>query len=115
MGTLDPRETAQMLGHLGPGMTFANVGYYTLLAARAVGPGGRVFAIEPGPYAYRGLESLVRENALTQVSVHPIGLADRAGDFDIFEPGEASDNYSPTMVPNPGWRPVRVPIRRLDD
>jgi len=36
----------------------ANIGYYTLLAARLVGDEGKVFAFEPDPYNY----SLLRKN-----------------------------------------------------
>ena len=78
MGTFEPDEAAMLQGVLKPGMTFvdvgANVGFFTLMAARAVGPGGHVHAVEPGPYAHRRLEVIVRENGIAQVTVHPIGL-----------------------------------------
>ncbi len=48
-GVWEPGETALLLKWLGPGMTFvdvgAHVGYYTVLAARRVAPGGLVLAL----------------------------------------------------------------------
>ena len=119
MGTFEPEEVAMVESYLRPGMIVldigANVGFFTLMAARAVGPAGRVHAVEPGPYAYRRLEAVLRGNGIAQATVHPIGLGDREGTVDLFEPGAASDNYSPTMVPNAGSQPIAIAVRRLDD
>jgi FkbM family methyltransferase len=61
-GAYEPETTAWLRESLGPGMTFvdlgAHIGYYTLLAARAVGPSGRVFAFEPT----RGTFEILRRN-----------------------------------------------------
>ena len=45
----------------------ANIGYYTLIFARLVGPQGRVFAFEPDPENFRLLERNVKENHYTNV------------------------------------------------
>ena len=47
----------------------ANVGFYTLLAARAVGRAGHVVAFEPHPENLRALERNIALNALTNVTV----------------------------------------------
>jgi FkbM family methyltransferase len=57
----------------------ANIGFLTVLAARLVGPAGRVVAFEPVP----GNAQLVRRNAAlnrqTQVEVVPAAVGDRDG------------------------------------
>lgn len=57
--------------HLRPGGTFvdvgANVGLFSLLAARVAGPSGKVIAIEPSPVTASALRATVRANALESV------------------------------------------------
>jgi FkbM family methyltransferase len=51
-----------------PGMTFvdvgANIGYYTLLAGRLLGPAGKAFAFEPDPHNFELLRRNVIVNAM---------------------------------------------------
>src|SRR5579862_2317428 len=53
-GRLEPRTIALLERVLRPGDSFvdvgAHVGYHSLVAARLVGAGGRIFAIDPQPY-----------------------------------------------------------------
>ena len=55
-GVWEPIEASFIRGRLKPGMTLldigANVGYFSILGARAVGPSGTVVAIEPEPANY---------------------------------------------------------------
>jgi hypothetical protein len=55
------KELSFVVHYLRPGMTVvdigANAGVYSLAMARAVGPGGRVFAFEPGSATRRLLEA----------------------------------------------------------
>lgn len=56
----------------------ANVGYYTLLLARAVGPSGRVWAFEPTSTFARDLTWHVEHNGFRdRVVLLPFGLSDR--------------------------------------
>lgn len=118
LGTYEPQETAVFRSRLGPGMTFcdvgANVGWYSLQAARRVGPAGRILAFEPGPYAFTRLAKTISANQLKQVTLVQAGLSDHSGHLDLFEPREFG-NYTPTLVPNSGGNPVRVKVLRLDD
>ncbi len=45
----------------------ANIGYYTLVAARSVGEGGRVYAFEPDPGNFHMLTENVKANSFTNV------------------------------------------------
>ncbi len=52
----------------------ANIGYYLLLLARAVGPGGRVSCFEPDPDNLIELERNVRLNGLNGARVYPAAV-----------------------------------------
>ena len=74
----DPDEMALLAARLPPDGTFvdigANVGLYTLNAARHLGHGGRILAVEPGPEAGRRL----RYNLSLNPTTATITLADCA-------------------------------------
>ncbi|HET9870069.1 MAG TPA: FkbM family methyltransferase, partial [bacterium] len=84
----EPLETRLLLEHLAPGQVFvdigANIGYYTLLAARRVGPEGRVFAFEPDPDNFRLLQKNVAVNGYANVILEPKALSDGEGEADLF-------------------------------
>ncbi len=73
----------------------ANVGAITLALADRVGPGGRVFAFEPGPFLFERLTANVRRNPGLDRVVTTInrGVADRPGTLywneDANNPGNA--------------------------
>lgn len=88
-GTYEPFETALLSGLLRPGDVFvdigANIGYYTLLAARVVGPAGRVVALEPGRENLRLLCANVASNSFTNVNVLAVAAGAQAGTLPLFE------------------------------
>lgn len=69
-GTSEPIEQDLLLRYAPPGGVIydlgANAGYYAILAARAVGPAGKVYAFEPTPT----LAARVRENAARNSFAH---------------------------------------------
>jgi FkbM family methyltransferase len=71
----------------------ANVGAYALLFGRWVRPGGRVYAFEPAPDAFDGLERHVELNHLTDV-VTPVraAVSDRSGSAALLADGVAGTN-----------------------
>ncbi|MBK9062262.1 MAG: FkbM family methyltransferase [Acidobacteria bacterium] len=82
-GVWEPSETTAFLAHLREGMCVfdvgANIGYYTLLAARAVGSSGRVWAFEPEPHNFALLTRNVAENGFANVQLVNAAVSDRAG------------------------------------
>jgi FkbM family methyltransferase len=82
-GIWEPAETAAFLAHVREGMCVfdvgANIGYYTLLAARAVGSSGRVWAFEPEPHNFELLTRNVAENGFANVRLVNAAVSDRAG------------------------------------
>ncbi|MEI6611088.1 MAG: FkbM family methyltransferase [Deltaproteobacteria bacterium] len=87
----------------------ANVGYYTRMASRLV-RGGFVLAFEPMPAAYRLLE--MNSSDLSNVTLFPIALSDRAGDatFYIRKNGDTS-----SLNPDSGAKAVQVQTSTADD
>ena len=71
----------------------ANVGFFSLLAAKAVGPNGAVYAFEALPAIASTAKRNVDLNELTQVTVFPYAVSDRNGTTTIQEtmhPGGAT-------------------------
>ncbi len=87
-GVWEPSISAYLSQALGPGDIMidvgANVGYDTLLAARRVGPGGVVYAIEASPSVYGLLrENLALNRTVNVVPLHAAVTA-RAGSAAVF-------------------------------
>src|SRR5205814_6720257 len=82
-------DTARQIRRLlKPGSHFvdvgANLGYFTLLAAKWTGPAGRIDAFEPDPLNRQRLEEHLRENKLAdRVWVHPIAASSHAGQVEL--------------------------------
>jgi FkbM family methyltransferase len=78
------RETRSFLkAFLRPGDIFldvgANIGLFTLIAARSVGGTGRVHAFEPASRTYERLADNVQLNQLANVTCHRLALSDSSG------------------------------------
>ena len=86
-GSFEPNEFAFLDKVLRPGMVFvdvgANDGYYTLFAARRVGPSGRVVAAEPSSRERAHLQRNLGRNGLDNVSVIPAAIGATSGLADL--------------------------------
>lgn len=86
-GTFEPFEVDLFRRAVGPGMTVldigANIGYYTLLAGKLVGPTGKVYAFEPDPRVVVHLRANVRANGLSNVAVIAKAASDRSDQRDL--------------------------------
>ncbi len=92
-GRLEPYEVELFTTSLRPGMTVldvgANIGFYSLLAGRAVGPSGQVFAFEPDPRTAKSLRANVVANGLTTINVFERVVSDRAGQVELLQTASA--------------------------
>ena len=82
-GVYEPPETETILHLVKPGMTFvdvgANIGYFSLMAAKAMGGYGQVDAYEPEPDNYKLLERNIMDNGLEDI-INPYQYALSNGD-----------------------------------
>ncbi|MBI3861455.1 MAG: FkbM family methyltransferase [Planctomycetia bacterium] len=62
----------------------ANIGYYTLLFARRVGPAGHVYAFEPDPRNFSLLKRNVLQNGYDNVTCVPCAVSERSGSLRLF-------------------------------
>ncbi len=89
----EPDETALLERLIEPGWVVAdvgaNIGYFTLLFARAVGSVGKVIAFEPDPANIEILRHNVRANGYPQVTVVPAAVTDGRAACTLYR---ASDN-----------------------
>lgn len=117
-GMFEPETVRAFAALLAPGMTVmdvgANVGQFTLVAARRVGPSGRVHAYEPTPELAAHILRNLELNGLGNVAVNAVAVSDMAGRaslhfVELDDPGENS-----IVNPSPGTRTLEVPTVTLD-
>jgi FkbM family methyltransferase len=87
-GVYEPLATEIVLERLRPGARFvdvgANIGYFTLLAARAVGPNGAVYAFEPEPENHAILKRNVEHAGYRNVTLSGRAVSDRRGTLMLY-------------------------------
>lgn len=119
MGTYEPAKHAMIRRHLRSGMTFidagANMGDFTLQAARLVGASGRVISIEPAPQNHSYLQRSVELNGYSNTRVLPVALSDRDGfaGLQILSLSTAH-TLAPLAQPPKDPTKVTVPTTTLD-
>jgi FkbM family methyltransferase len=99
-GVWEPNVTAAFARALAPGDVCldvgAHIGYYTLLAARLVGPQGHVYAFEPSPGSYRGLRTNVGLNGLDNVTALELAVGEQDSRAVLYE-GPAANSGLATL------------------
>jgi len=112
-------ETRALQAVLRPGMTYldvgANIGYFVALAASAVGPGGRVVAVEPDPYNFGLLSRTVRFNRWNHVTLLNMAAGPEKGTARLFKSGaNLGDHRLYADGESNGRAAVEVPVGPLD-
>lgn len=114
----EPAETALFRCEIRPGQVVldigANIGYYTLIAAKLVGPKGRVVAFEPDPANFALLKKNVEANGHRNVTLFQKALSDRTGKAKLYlNPTNKGDHR--LYDSGDGRSFVTVTMARLDD
>lgn len=118
-GDLEMSVYRAMIRTLKPGDVFydvgANMGYFSLVAARMVGPAGRVVAFEPVPECAEGVRRNLALNDLGHASVLEVAVGDRVGRAELQVVTEASQSVLCGLTTNRTTREViEVEITTLD-
>jgi FkbM family methyltransferase len=120
-GVYEPQETLLVRAILRPGMTFVDVGahwgYFTLIAAACVGPGGTVVSLEPDPRSFARLRGNLDDNRLGMVRALPVAAADVEATVTLWAAEEGAENSGLSRVvtdARAGATTIRVSARTLD-
>ncbi len=118
-GVWEPHLSTFIKSRLRPGDVFcdigAHIGYYSLLASRAVGSSGAVVAIEAAPWTYAVLLENLRLNRAENVRPVNIAVAAHIGTITLYR-GPRHNSGLTTTVATRGFEPAgEVPARPLFD
>lgn len=119
-GTWEPDETKVVLHLLRPGDTFvdvgANIGYFTLLAAKLVGPQGRVYAFEPVPPTLERLKRNIDLSGTSNVTICACAASSAGGHTRVSQRGVGEVSGQNTMRPGSAHQQHwDVSTARIDD
>ncbi len=111
------RQLTQFLAQtLRPGQVFvdvgANLGYFTLIAANAVGRAGRVHSFEPEPRNFALLRKNAALNGFEHVTAHQVAIGDRAGEA-VLHLSSANLGAHSLVKQDDLTRELRVPVMTL--
>lgn len=119
-GCWEPDLTAWLTSRLSPGRTFvdvgANIGYFSLLAARRVAPAGGVVAIEALPATFERLAANVERNHLDNVRCLNVAAGRERGSIMLYG-GDTNNSGTTTTLETPGLAQLgeveRAPLAEL--
>lgn len=122
LGTTELAVQAALEAHVRRGQVCydigANVGFFTMIAARLVGPEGHVYAFEPLPENAAALRRNRDLNKLEQVEVVQAAVSDYAGEASLVVGRSSLDPRLSEHVPEPENQvggQITVSVVRLDD
>ena len=111
LGEREPEQKWILERELKPGMRAldlgANIGYYTVMMARRVGPGGRVYAVEPFPRNFDLLGRNVRRNAISdRTELDQVAIARDDGEMPLLISDRSNWHslHPPEVDPAVPWR-----------
>ena len=117
-GEFEPECVELMRKHIGPGSIVldvgANIGLYTLEAAKAVGPKGRVIAIEASPDHISTIKRSVGLNRFRNVDIISSAVGEVEGVTTLILP-EGANHGMFTLGSVTGSVTRRVNVKRIDD
>ena len=122
LGVYEPFETALFRQLVKPGMTIldigANIGYYSVIAARLAGPSGRVLAFEPELVNFDLLKKNITENNFTTAEGFAIAVADHTGTMTLHLSSNNKGNHSLVSTEAESAQftsSIEVPVERVDN
>ena len=119
-GTYEPALTALIEAELMPGDVFldigANVGHYSLLAAKKLGAAAQVYAMEASRQTAELLSETVRRNRLVgRITVHQVAASDRSGQMVLATPSDSTSFVGMRYLAPAGGAGEMVEVVRADE
>jgi FkbM family methyltransferase len=119
-GTAERPLQQALLGELRPGATFfdigANVGFVTLIAARLVGPTGRVVSFEPVPENVAAIRENLALNGIDWVDVRETAVSSHSGSANlIVSDVSAFSRFANVSVPTGARETIEVSVDSVDE
>jgi FkbM family methyltransferase len=117
----EPEVQAALVQHLRPGMKFfdvgANIGFFSLLAARIVGPAGRVMAFEADPEIATRLHEHIARNNFSFIAVEEKAVWSEPGTvyFARTDPATSPDRGLGHVVESSAKDAIQVSAIALDE
>jgi FkbM family methyltransferase len=93
----------------------ANIGLWSLVAARRVGAGGRLFALEPVPGNFKRLRQALELNRMTWVECRQLALSDRIGSTTFYASTTGNSALGSLARREGIDEPLVVPTTTLDE
>jgi FkbM family methyltransferase len=122
LGTFKPEVQTYLSSSVKAGNVFydigANVGFFSLLAARLTGPQGKVISFEPLPENLLSLRENVEHNHFSNVNILPfaLGAVNQQQVFQVSErPTWGKLKGVGPDTPDKYLSDIKVSVRRLDD
>jgi len=113
-GVLEPGVQEALRRHVGEGTVVydigANIGFFSLLAARFAGAAGRVESFEPLPGAAAGLRRNIALNDARTVHVHEVAVAASSGRAELLSVDEGGWSH----LADRGWHPRTEEVLEVD-
>jgi len=118
LGLYEIEKTEALRRFLRPGGVFVDVGGnkgdFALLAARLVGPAGKVFAFEPAPANCEWIERSIALNGYASIELFPIALGEREGEITLHLSTVSGHHSVVAGRSDDAGATVQVPVRTLD-
>jgi FkbM family methyltransferase len=117
----EPEVQASLQKHLRAGMIFcdvgANIGFFSLLAARLVGKEGRVVAFEADPEVAARLREHVTRNKFDRITIEQLAVwsEPRTVSFERTDPAASPDRGLGHVVSSGAKNTIQVDAISLDD
>jgi FkbM family methyltransferase len=92
----------------------ANIGWFSVIGSRLVGPRGRLVAVEPDPVNFAILRRNLSRNACHNVTAHQLaaGASETTARLYLSPDGNQGDHRMAVASDRRDW--VEVPVRRID-
>jgi FkbM family methyltransferase len=119
-GTAERPLQEALVRELGRGATFfdigANVGFITLIAAKLVGPSGRVVAFEPVPSHVAAINANLALNGLHGIEVRETAIGREAGSASlIVSDFSAFARFASVSTPDRARETIEVAVSSIDE